>query len=183
MKRLVIVIGMTLLVATALVFVGPTKQSASAASEERVWGSWYFLATVGPNLKLPSVSTINQDGTEVTSTGQTFGGLPNFPFHITPFYGVWGLTGPNTIQTTDLLLRFDATTGVLKGIGRARTEGHLVDSDHIQGTLFLEAIDCPTPLTCPDPFDPQAAWVPAQDPNGLPFEATRIHLVPVGPLQ
>jgi hypothetical protein len=183
MKRSVILVGLMLLVAAALVFVGPAKQSASAASSKQAWGGWYFLTTLGPDLKLPSVFTRNQDGTETLSTGQMFGGIPGFPFRITPFYGVWTITGPNTIQTTGLLLRFDATPpGLLKGIVRARTEEHFIDSDHAQGLLFLEAIACPTPLTCPDPFDPQAAWVPEQNPNGLPIETTRIQVVPAGPL-
>jgi hypothetical protein len=185
MKRLVIVIGFILVVAAGLVFVSPPQQSAFAASSQQAWGGWYFLATVGPSLKLPSVFTRNQDGTASLSTGQMFGGLQNFPFHLTPFYGVWTLTDPNTIQSTALLLRFDASTGLLKGITRARTEEHFVDSDHTQGLLFLETINCPTPLTCPDPFDPQAEWVPdqPQPSDGFPIETTRIHVVPAGPLQ
>ncbi|OGD18119.1 MAG: hypothetical protein A2W03_14705 [Candidatus Aminicenantes bacterium RBG_16_63_16] len=166
------------------------QQAATQGPEGAVLtGVWHWQnvmppAMFGPNAVLPSLLTFHNDGTVMCSDSLAFGGLPlaYSPYTYTPFYGVWERTGPHEFIATWLSLRFFRTpgdlAGNLAGIVRARAQFTFADDfDHIAGTIHLDGLACPTPLTCPDPMAPDALWVPFAM-GELSFHAARISVVP-----
>ena len=101
-------------------------------------------------------------------------------------YGVWERTGWNSLGGTVNFLIFDAPTGTLKAIGRARSSLLFSDDfDHFQGKMFVESLPCPSgPPSCPDPLDPAAKWVaqPGMPSDGISVSGTRLERVAAAPL-
>ena len=158
--------------------------SASAAPGEgaNITGSWWFVGQYGPGMTLPTLVTFHGDRTTTASDAIMFGGIPGFPFKVTPFQGVWERTGPLSFGGTSLMLVFDSTTNALIGVARVRSDIQFDgDFNHLTGTLHGELLFCPTEFTCPDPTDRDAPWVPTT--SGVPFTAVRVRHLPAGPLQ
>ena len=178
------VAGLAALVLTAAVAAEPQQARGPFSHWGQVWGTWVWTT----NNRLPALVTFHIDGTVSVSDGTMFGGLqPNSTIRMTPLHGVWERTGFQSIGGTSLWLMFDATTGLLLGWGRARTSIQLADDfDQFQGKMFVETLACAPgpPVSCPDPLDPAAKWVPNHNmpPDGFPISATRLERVPAGPL-
>ncbi len=116
--------------------------------------------------------------------GVTFGGYAGATETHSPGLGTWERTGGKSFRATRLMLVFDKATGVLLGITRSRFDFHFAgDFSRIEGLLWMEYLACPSPFACPDPIDPNAAWLPISPQQGLPGKALRVPLVPAGPLQ
>ena len=175
----------------ALGMIGMFSQPATAFGQEGavMTGVWYWQnvmppAMFGPNAVLPSLLTFHNDGTVMCSDALAFGGLPlgYNPYTYTPFYGAWERTGAHAFTATWLSLRFFRTpgdfAGILAGIVRSRAVFTFAeDFDHIAGTMYLDVLACPTPLTCPDPLATDALWVPFAM-GEISFHAARVSVVP-----
>lgn len=115
-----------------------------------------------------------------------FGGTAsNLPRRTTLFYGVWERTGPQTIGVTNLYLVYDAVSNRLIGFGRTCSTLEFMpeESDHFDGTMFVDFLSCPPPATCPDPQDRSAAWKPYDTmvPSFV-VSAKRLHRLEASPL-
>ena len=147
------------------------------------WGAWSWQTHLPGGPDVPALVTIYQDGTVAVSDATMFGGLLGLTVRATPLHGVWERTGPHSIGGTSLYLVFDTNLNRMIGFGRARTalEFPIGSSDQFQGTMFLDFLVCPTPVTCPDPLDPFAQWGPynPQFPS-FSVSAKRIRRVDVG---
>lgn len=122
-------------------------------------GTWAWSTHRPSGGTLPALVTYHKDGTISGSDGVMFG--INFPPAFNPnlasgLHGVWERTGPRSFRGMSLYLQF-APDGNVIGWGRARSELQFVgDEDHIEGTMYLDSLPCPTPFTCPDPV--ASAW-------------------------
>lgn len=195
MKRKILFTGMFILVLAVTVLLSQQRQPAFAQDQEASvqWGKgavltgvWYWenLLGVFPGAVLPSILTFHNDGTCVCSDALAFGGIPGSMHRYIPFQGVWERTGPHEFRATFLSMRFDATTGVLLGIGRSRANFHFTeDFDHFAGSMHMDFLPCPAVpfgfLMCPNPLLAQKsdwqAWETGPDFN---FKAARVGNAP-----
>jgi hypothetical protein len=138
---------------------------------------------------LPALVTLHVDGTVSVADGTMFGGiLPGSTRRMTPLHGVWVRTGWQSIAGTSLYLIFDTTSGLISAWGRARTTLQFADDfNSFQGKMFAETLACApapvaaSPVSCPNPLDPAAKWVP-QENGGFDVSGTRIAVVSPGSL-
>jgi hypothetical protein len=147
------------------------------------WGTWVWRTNLPiPNASLPALVTLHVDGTMTGSDGVMFGGPPSQDgTRMSPIQAVWEPTGWRRIGGTGLWLTFDQS-GKLTGFGRSRSDLRLSrDGEQLEGEMFLETLKCTTPVSCPDPLDPAAVWVP-NNPPSFTVSAKRLHRVPAGPL-
>jgi hypothetical protein len=167
-----------------------SAQPAGPMSAPRVagqpWGTWYWVtdisAMTGINgTSLPTVVTFHEDGTLACAEGNSFGGFPGAGLVYSGGLGTWEKERRGTFNATRLGFVFDKASGVLKGISRSRFAFQYAGRfDEITGTLFVETLPCSTgPMTCPDPLDPDAVWMPASPPGGFPATARLVHTLPV----
>jgi hypothetical protein len=172
-----------LVLLAAMLATAPAAQAADPWHPD-VAGTWVFVTAMGPGMTLPGMATFHEDGTVVYTDATMFGASP-IPFKVAPFQGVWQMTGKNRFGGTSIGLLFDPATGMVVGFGRARSALRFDGSpSRVVGTLYLEMASCPTPVTCPDPTDPEVTWYPLGDPvNGFPVVLSRVSRVPAGPLQ
>lgn len=189
MRRLISICGVaTVTVAILLVTISKSYTSTAENQGAQIVGSWYgffdFEPITGvPGTGIPGLFTMYRDGTTSAIPAQMFGLFPNGPETTSPDAGTWVNTGQGTYTGTYLCMRSDRVTGALIGFARARTTMRFGDDfDHLRGVLYYEKVDCPTPITCPDPMDPQIVWTPDNPPGGLQMTAERIRVLPVGPL-
>lgn len=147
-------------------------------------GTWVLLELLPSGAALPAMMTIHQDGTFVVSGIHMFGGLPGSTQRLTPLQGVWERTGPRAFRATGLHLVFDAFTSLLIGFSRVRAaiEFPAGSTNELQGIAFQDFLACPTPVTCPDPQDPSAQWMPDPLASSAPVSAKRLRMVETGPL-
>jgi hypothetical protein len=188
MKRKVLLAGALFLALGVIGLLSQQDRSGSVQDRDSresavLTGVWYWETVMGPNLALPSVLVFHSDGTVVASGGIAFGGTPTNIYRYTPFQGVWERTGPHEFRATFYSLRFDGASGLLVGVARKRTQFWFAgDFDHYAGTMRLDVLPCPTPLTCPDPLSaPDAAWQPFNPPPApaeLSIHAARVSGVP-----
>jgi len=183
MRRALLVV-----LAAVLVLIAAPLQPLAAAQDDgtQPWGTWIWQTWLGPEVSMPALLTLHQDGTVSVSDGVMFGGLPGSTSRMSPLHGVWERTGAKQIGGTSVWLIFDAPSGVLLAFGRSRTSLRLTqDGEALEGEMFLEMLPCNGPLGCPDPVDPTAQWLPYPNlpPSGfLAVSARRLHRVPAGPL-
>jgi hypothetical protein len=74
----------------------------------------------------------------------------------------------------------------VKSYGRARSSLQFAGSfNSFDGKMFIESLSCATPLTCPDPLDPAAKWVPnpMMPPDGFSVTGQRLERIVASPLQ
>jgi hypothetical protein len=156
----------------------------------QIAGSWTWSTDLGPLGSLPSLLTVNKDGTLIVTEGFTFGN----PLAPTPEqqgmksgtgHGTWVRSGPGTFAATAISMLFNAS-GTIIGFSRAHLTVVLVDPDHLQAVGTREILlgcvvtppagGMPPQLNCPDPADPAAAWMPhpMMPPGGFHHVATRI---------
>jgi hypothetical protein len=179
----------TLMMTLALVaIVGASRADASAPERytaATLAGTWMLSTEIGPEAALPSFVTYAADGTLVYADALMFGGVELLPMKAGPFFGVWERTGPRDFGGTSVGLLFDPTTNEVVAIARARSALHVAPGGaHASGTIFLEMAPCPTPVSCPDPADPDVSWIPFGDPvNGFTVSLSRIVRVPATPLE
>jgi hypothetical protein len=184
-----------LVAAAALVVVvlalGATRLAPVASGQEdgmgQVAGSWVWTHHFGPMGSMRSLVTFGKEGTVVGASGGMFGNpLGPTPEERAakegPLHGVWERDGAAGIRGVVIMARYDSS-GMMVGFSRARTVVQLVDRDHMEGTSSLEVLGgCSAPpagpLGCPDPTDPDAAWVPfpMMPPSGFVVTGTRIHV-------
>ena len=164
---------MAAVVVVALAVTIPANpQGAQPGRWGQFWGTWVHWAHFGTGQKFPALVTISVDGTLTVSGG-------------TGIHGVWERTGVSSIRATSLLQNLDAAGSVI-GLERHRCSlDYSDDFNSYQGTEFAETVSCPTPLTCPDPLDPETKWTPASwaPPAGIQVSATRVGLVAPGSLK
>ena len=166
-------------IAVALLLAGSVSPLAAPGEGANITGTWWLVGQYGPGMTLPTLVTYHADGTSAASDSIMFGGIPGFPFKITPLHGVWKRTGPGQFGVTSLMLGFDPATNMLVAIGRARADIRFDgDFDHLAGMLYGELLFCPTPFSCPNPTDPAAPWITTTPP--VPFTAIRVRRVPAG---
>jgi hypothetical protein len=154
----------------------------------QVWGTWVWKT----NNVLPALVTLHIDGTVSVADGTMFGGiLPNSTTRMTPLHGVWVRTGWQSIAGTSLYLVFDSTSGLISAWGRARTSLQFANNfDSFQGKMFIETLACApgpvatAPVSCPNPLDPAAKWVPPANlpQDGFDVSGTRLAVASAGPL-
>jgi hypothetical protein len=150
------------------------------------WGTWVHQVQVGPGLTVPALAIFSAEGAVTGVGGLLFGGLPDNPLHGSPIYGVWEKTGRASLGATTFSYFFDAATGVLLGYERHRASLDFgADFDSYHGVEFIETLSCPLPLTCPDPLDPAAEWIPLPNmpDTGFPVSGTRVEPVAAGLLE
>ena len=180
-RSLLVVLGAVLVLTAA----GQSLAVASPDDSTQPSGTWVWQTLLGPDVSLPALLTLHQDGTVSVSDGVMFGGLPASTTRMSPLHGVWERTGAKQIGGTSVWLIFDAPSGVLLAFGRSRTSLRLTqDGEALEGEMFLEMLPCNGPLGCPDPVDPTAQWVPYPNlpPSGfLAVSARRLHRVPTPP--
>jgi hypothetical protein len=180
--RLAFVVGLGICVAGVLMLPaaearaenqqpGPGVQDRALEGPFQPWGTWIMRMPLppppaGPGGYLPAILTIHREGTAVTSSSFTFGGISPGGSWSSAVHDTWERTGPTTIETTCVSLSFNPGTapaqpGWLLGFVRNRLrlefEG---DGDHLEGELNSEFLPCPKPWTCPDVNDPEAQWTP-----------------------
>lgn len=88
---------------------------------------------------------------------------------------------PNAYAGTYLSLVYDAASSLFIGFLRARAELSFAgeDTSEISATVHLDFLACPSPVSCPDPQDPDASWVTFPGlPSSFEATATRLSLVP-----
>jgi hypothetical protein len=171
-------IGRSALVAAVLA-LGTSPLLADSFPGVSLSGTWVWTTFLGPATGIPALVTYLADGTIVGSDSTMLGSIPGYSFKTTPFHGVWKQLGRRRFGGTSIELLFDPDTSELIGFLRARAAIRLQDRDHISGTMLLDMLPCPTALTCPDPTQADASWIPLGDPaNGFPFQAVRLHRVP-----
>jgi hypothetical protein len=170
--------------ALAMTTLSAPAQGLSIPRWGQVWGTFVHQIQMGPGMKMPALITLNVDGSVTGAPGLMFGGLPDATVTVTPVFGVWQRTGWQNIASTSLLMVFDRKSGVLTGFWRSRTFLNFSDDfNSYTGTEFLESLTCASPLTCPDPLDPKAAWQPVPGmPASVPISGTRVE-VTTGPLK
>jgi hypothetical protein len=176
-KRLTVVMPLLLV---SLAVAGALASAATSGQEDgmgQIYGSWAWSTHIGSGTALPSLATIDKDGTVHGVDSMMFANPLGAPGKMSPFHGAWERTGPASIGGTSIWMRFD-DAGMLKGFGRVRSALALgPDRNHLQGTMFLETLDCTTPFSCPDPTDDSNTWTP-YGPGFFPVTATRILRVP-----
>jgi hypothetical protein len=151
------------------------------------WGTWVWqISGYTSGDTIPTLVTFHIDGTVTTSAGNMFGTTPNAPTRVTAFHGVWERTGWQSAGGTTLFLIFSATGG-LTAWGRSRSSLEFsADFDHLNGKVFVERLPCAAgpPVSCPDPLDPAAKWVPSPDMprDGFTVSGARLNRVAAGPL-
>lgn len=186
MRHMILIVGIVL--ATTAVAVTVQSQTATPNLHSRwgqIWGTYVWQTQMGSGNHLPALITFHIDGTVTGSDGSIFGGL-NARIRTTPLHGVWERTGWQSIGGTSLWLVFDAATGAVIKYGRGRSSLEFAgDFNHFQGKMFIESLTCDAQLTCPDPFDSTAQWVPnpTMPPDGFPVTGARLERVAAGPLQ
>lgn len=170
-----------------LIFFVTSGTSHAQKNGATPWGTWQLMADISsltgiPGSTLSALVTIHQDGTVSVSDGPMFGGVPGATEVSSPGNGIWTRTG-NTFTSTVLAFRYDKSTGILLGFSRSRTSLHFSDTfAQAEGMLWSETLNCAAPVFCPNATDPLAVWTPELNPNGLPFTAVRLRMVPPGPL-
>ncbi len=183
MRRLLPVMICVLVVAPLC--AQPAGRSYKPGPPAQPWGTWYWLTDISaitgiPGTSLPTVIAFDEAGTFTCTEGNSFGGVPGAAFVYSAGVGAWVKTEGDVFKATRIGFVFDKATGVLKVIGRSRfTFEFAGDFEHATGTLFVETLPCGVPFACPDPLDPDAAWIPASPPNGFPTTARRLHAVPI----
>ena len=139
-----------------------SARSVKADNAQTLAGTWITWILAGPGLRIPALQVYSADGTVVSEDAIKQGGVPDNPLRGSPMYGVWTRTGPASFAIKGLFLVFDATSSVLIGFGR--TQGTVVlstpEANEASGTISVEFLACPSPLTCPDPQAADAAWAP-----------------------
>ena len=172
--------------ALAITTISAPAQGSAISRWGQVWGTWVHQVQLGPGMQMPALITFNIDGTVTGAPGLMFGGIPNATVTFTPVFGVWQKTAGKSIAGTSLLMVFDRTSGVLIGFRRSRSSLDFSDDfNGYNGMEFLENLACASPVTCPDPLDPNAAWEPETNmpPTGFAVSGTRLEPVKSGPLQ
>ncbi len=173
-------------IAVLLVIIMSSTTSNAQNTGAHPWGSWYLVFDISdltgvPGAGLPTLTTFHQDGTLTVTEGTMFGFFfPGNPVFTSPSNGTWVRRQSGTIAGTVLGLRYDKSTGLLLGLRRGRFEFHFDETnfDRIAGKLFVDGLEC-GPLSCLDPFDPNAAWVTQET---FLFTGQRIPGAPFGPL-
>ena len=163
----------------------PTPARAQDDAGFQPWGTWVWWTHSPAGFALPTIVTLHREGTANTSSSNLFGGVPNARYWVSPLHDSWRRTEGNEIETTCMSLVFDAQTHLLVGWGRIRNALRFgADADHLEGTMYVDFLACPSPVACPDPQDPAAVWTVFGNspPSGFPITATRLQIVPPGPL-
>jgi hypothetical protein len=144
---------------------------------EKLTGTWVVWVEPQPGIQIPLLQTFTSDGTVISS--DSMGGLPGALVKMSPLHGVWKRTGPNTFNAMNLALVFDTNSGLFLGFGRTRAMLIVTGKKNEEGTasVYIEFLSCPSSFECPDPQDPDAAWVP-YFPGAIEATATRLQLVP-----
>ena len=166
-------------VVLAILFAVPAP-AVNADNSQTLTGTWVGWFPMGPGARVPAIHTYLADGTIISTDTFLHGGLPGLPIRSTPVHGVWERTGPATFAISNLFLLYDAESSVLIGFGRARGTVTLSvpDASEASGTVVLEFLGCPSPLSCPDPQAADSTWMPFPDfPPSVPVTATRLRLV------
>lgn len=161
----------------ALLFAA--SSSLVADNRHDVAGTWVTFASPAPGVQVPLLQTLSADGTIVSADVTMFGGLPGFHTRGTPMHGVWERTGRHVVKTTALAMVYDASTNLLAGFVRSRGTASVNEDGEMVGAVTIEFLACPSPMTCPDPLSPDAAWGPAPGfpPVAMPFTTRRVQLV------
>jgi hypothetical protein len=161
--------------------------SSNGMGQHQPWGTWLMRVHLPTGGDIPFISTMNQEGTTVSSSSLMYGGLPGFPATwVSAVHDVWERSGPKTIKVTSFNLLFNLGTaptapGKLLGFVRSRVTMEFDgDGNHLVGVMDNEFLACPTPLTCPDINDPNAIWTPRL--VAIPCTAVRLQRVEPGPL-
>ena len=169
-KVTLLVLGAVAILAVAVI---PAKSQGFRLSRVgQVWGAFVHWPEFGPGQKFTVPVTVNIDGTFIAAGAPTV-------------QGVWERTGFRTVNFTGLVQQFDANRNLV-GLERHRCYfEYSPDFNSYKGMEFMEAVACPTPLTCPNPLDPTLKWtpVPWAPPTGVPVTGTRIEVVAEGPLK
>jgi hypothetical protein len=176
----------TLLV-TALLLITPS--AAQCENSGSLAGTWIVWSEIQPGVRVPSLHNYHIDGTVTLSDVFMFGGLPGIPIRATPMYGVWKKTGPNTFNSTNISMVYDAVSSLLRGFIRSRAEVSYQEEDYkgwfkrkdtnrVNGTVYIEFLPCASPVACTDPQASDASWMPFP---GMPasFQVTAMRLQPV----
>lgn len=151
--------------------------SLIADNPHAVAGTWVTLASPMPGVQVPVIQTFSADGYIVSSDVLMFGGLPGVTIRVTPMHGVWERTGSNVMKTTNLAMVYDAATNLLIGFVRSRATGSFNQAGEVEGTVIPEFLGCASPVTCPDPLSPDAAWGPVPGfPPSMTFTSRRLQL-------
>lgn len=154
--------------------------AVNADNAQTLTGTWVIWFPVGLDAHVPAIHTYLADGTVIATDTFSQGGLPGVPIRSTPVHGVWKRTGPATFAISHLFLVYDAASSLLIGFGRSRGTVALSvpDASEASGTVALEFLGCPSPVSCPDPQAADSTWMPFPGfPPGVPVTATRLRLV------
>jgi len=163
-----------LALAAALFVASP---SLVADNPHAVAGTWVTWASPAPGVQVPVLQTFSADGYIVSSDVLMFGGLPGVAIRLTPMHGVWERTGRNVMKTTNLAMVYDAATNLLIGFVRSRATGSFNEAGDVEGTVVPEFLGCGSPVQCPDPLSPAAAWGPVPGfPPSMTFTSRRLPL-------
>jgi hypothetical protein len=161
MRKVTIVLAAIAMMAA--VTIPANSQGLPVSRGGQMWGTFVHWLEVLPGQKYTGLVTINIDGT----------------FRAGQVHGVWERTGFRTVIFTGLILLSDAA-GNLVGLERHRAYAEFSpDFNSYKGREFAEQVTCPTPLTCPNPLDPQVTWTPAPwtGSAGVPITGARLEVV------
>jgi hypothetical protein len=173
-----------LAVAVSAVMLTMPAVAQGPSNDNQVWGVWVHRVHIPAGGTIVALVTNHFDGTATASGGFMYGGRPGATTQQSPIHNIWEKTGPRTIARTSLLFTFDLA-GLLTGFQRNRSRVEFSqDFNSYKGIEFMETLACPTPLTCPDPLDPTATWIPlpTMPPSGFEVSGKRSIIVPSGPL-
>lgn len=183
---------MMLVMAVAMLFLG-TQASADDnryAFDKRIVGNWVIALDAGPfdpNLSgtfLSGLAQFHSDRTFMINDAGDFGADSFFATLASPQYGVWRFERDahhkiTTIHGTAMYLEARKPSGEMLGWNKVHFKLHVISKNRVEGSInafFLPCADAPpfpTPLTCPDPVENAASFVPASPPD-VPMTMTRI---------
>jgi len=159
----------------AVLFIA--SPSLVADNPHAVAGTWVTMASPMPGMQVPVLQTFSADGYIVSSDVLMFGGLPDVGIRVTPMHGVWERASRNVMKTTNLAMVYSAQTNLLVGFVRSRATGSFNDAGEVVGTVIPELLGCASPVQCPDPLSPDAAWGPIPGfPPSMTFTSRRLEL-------
>lgn len=187
MRHMILILACVVLAAAAVELgaQAPPRSAIVSSHWGQVWGTYLWQTDQGSGNHLPALITFHIDGT-ITGSDGTMSGGANPNIRTTPLHGLWERTAWQSIGGTSFWLVFNAANGAVTKYGRARSSLEFAnDFNSFQGKMFIESLSCDTQLTCPDPLDPAAKWVPnpTMPAGGFSVTGKRLERIPAGPLQ
>ena len=159
-------------------------------SNKWVVGNWYLALDAGafdPGLSgtfLSGLAQFHSDRTFMINDAGDFGADSFLRTLASPQYGAWRIdwhadSRQSSIEGTAMHLEARKPSGEMMGWNKVHFTLRVISQNRVEGTINVFFLPCvemppfPTPLTCPDPVENAADFIPASPPD-VPVTMTRI---------